>query len=76
MAFNVQPQRAAAAQTVRRGSPTGAINRPLLLLPDVETARFAGNVSALSHAKAPKIVWPERYRQRYQLPANVEEQPF
>jgi len=42
----------------------------------VETARFAGNVSALSHSKAPKIVWPERYRQRYRLPANVEEQPF
>ncbi|HVB61019.1 MAG TPA: hypothetical protein VNE61_07490 [Ktedonobacteraceae bacterium] len=73
MAFNVQPQRAAAAQTVRRGSPELTAES---LLPAVETARFAGNVSALSHAKAPKIVWPERYRQRYRLPANVEEQPF
>jgi hypothetical protein len=46
------------------------------LLPDVDTARFVGNAVALSHPKAPKMAWPERYRQRYRLPANIEGQPF
>jgi hypothetical protein len=48
------------------------------LLAEVETARFAGNSLALNHTstKAPKITWPEKYHERYKLPANIEAQPF
>ena len=38
--------------------------------------RFIGNSSTRSHTTHIKIVWPEKFHQRFVLPSGIEHQPF
>lgn len=51
-------------------------NAPLFAPSSTQQSRFSGNTGARSHTRAPKIVYPEHYNQRYTLPSGIEEQPF
>lgn len=51
-------------------------NAPLFAPSSTQQPRFSGNTSARSHTRAPRVVYPEHYNQRYTLPSGIEEQPF
>jgi hypothetical protein len=73
MAINTRTQ--SASRTNTRYSPalapdaltTNALNTP---------SRFSGNSSTRSHTTRIKIVWPEKFHQRFVLPSGIEYQPF
>ncbi len=83
MANTAHPQRgtnAGAATTLIYAPPpstsTHAANASLFAPSSSPQIRFVGNTNVRSHSSTPKPVYPERYNQRYTLPAGIEEQPF
>ena len=63
-------------QSTRRSNAGYPATLATEALATVTASRFSGNSAARRHTTKIKIVWPEKFHQRFVLPSGIEYQPF